>query len=69
MNAQTEDTGETAASVAACGGFTEVLKALVEAGANLELGSNTPLMEAAQVNCGRQSVMFIASAYGPPPFI
>ncbi|CAI4227277.1 unnamed protein product [Auanema sp. JU1783] len=48
INAQTEETGETALTVAACGGYTDVLDLLVRTGGDLELGANTPLMEAAQ---------------------
>ncbi|EYC19318.1 hypothetical protein Y032_0024g1015 [Ancylostoma ceylanicum] len=48
VNATTDETMETALTVAACGGFTEVLDVLVKHGGDLELGTNTPLMEAAQ---------------------
>ncbi|KAK6746821.1 hypothetical protein RB195_000214 [Necator americanus] len=48
VNATTDETMETALTVAACGGFTEVLDVLVKHGGDLELGTNAPLMEAAQ---------------------
>ena len=48
MNAQTEETQETALTLACCGGFLEIAELLINAGANLELGCSTPLMEAAQ---------------------
>ncbi|CAD6198096.1 unnamed protein product [Caenorhabditis auriculariae] len=48
VNAQTEETGETALSVAACGGFIDIMKALIEKGGDLTAGSNPPLVEAAQ---------------------
>ncbi|CAG0896136.1 unnamed protein product [Cyprideis torosa] len=48
INAQTEETQETALTLAACGGFLDVCDYLLKAGANLELGASTPLMEAAQ---------------------
>ena len=48
MNAQTEETQETALTLACCGGFLEVAELLINSGANLELGCSTPLMEAAQ---------------------
>ncbi|XP_034251058.1 ankyrin repeat domain-containing protein 17 isoform X2 [Thrips palmi] len=48
INAQTEETQETALTLACCGGFLEVADFLLKAGADLELGSSTPLMEAAQ---------------------
>lgn len=48
INAQTEETQETALTLACCGGFVEVADFLIKAGANLELGCSTPLMEAAQ---------------------
>ncbi|VDM37893.1 unnamed protein product [Toxocara canis] len=47
-NTQTDETGETALTLAACGGFKEVVEQLVRRGADLDLGANTPLMEAAQ---------------------
>uniref|UniRef100_F1KPG7 Ankyrin repeat and KH domain-containing protein mask n=1 Tax=Ascaris suum TaxID=6253 RepID=F1KPG7_ASCSU len=47
-NTQTDETGETALTLAACGGFKEVVELLVRRGADLDLGANTPLMEAAQ---------------------
>ncbi|XP_055381299.1 ankyrin repeat and KH domain-containing protein mask isoform X2 [Condylostylus longicornis] len=48
INATTEETQETALTLACCGGFTEVAEFLIKQGANLELGASTPLMEAAQ---------------------
>lgn len=48
MNAQTEETQETALTLACCGGFMEIAELLINSGANLELGCSTPLMEAAQ---------------------
>ncbi|KAL0275144.1 UNVERIFIED_CONTAM: hypothetical protein PYX00_003100 [Menopon gallinae] len=48
INAQTEETQETALTLACCGGFVEVADFLLKAGADLELGASTPLMEAAQ---------------------
>ncbi len=48
INAQTEETQETALTLACCGGFLEVAEFLIKAGADLELGCSTPLMEAAQ---------------------
>lgn len=48
INAQTEETQETALTLACCGGFLEVTDFLIKAGADLELGCSTPLMEAAQ---------------------
>lgn len=48
VNAITEETRETALTLAACGGFMECCKLLIEGGAELELGCTTPLMEAAQ---------------------
>ncbi|KAL8603592.1 hypothetical protein ACOMHN_022544 [Nucella lapillus] len=48
INAQTEETQETALTLACCGGFKEVAEFLIKAGADLELGCSTPLMEAAQ---------------------
>ena len=48
INSQTEETQETALTLACCGGFLEVADFLIKAGANLELGASTPLMEAAQ---------------------
>lgn len=47
INAQTEETQETALTLACCGGFQEVVSYLLECGANIELGASTPLMEAA----------------------
>ncbi|GAB6028256.1 hypothetical protein CHUAL_002439 [Chamberlinius hualienensis] len=62
INAQTEETQETALTLASCGGFLEVADFLIKAGADIELGASTPLMEAAQegrlelvkylINCG-----------------
>ncbi|KAL1505978.1 hypothetical protein ABEB36_005419 [Hypothenemus hampei] len=48
INAQTDETQETALTLACCGGFTEVADILLKAGADIELGASTPLMEAAQ---------------------
>ncbi|XP_070582828.1 ankyrin repeat domain-containing protein 17 isoform X6 [Erythrolamprus reginae] len=48
INAQTEETQETALTLACCGGFLEVTDILIKAGADIELGCSTPLMEAAQ---------------------
>lgn len=48
INAQTDETQETALTLACCGGFLEVADFLLKAGADLELGASTPLMEAAQ---------------------
>jgi len=48
VNVQTDETQETALTLACCGGFKEVAEILVAQGANLELGASTPLMEAAQ---------------------
>ncbi|XP_039262547.2 ankyrin repeat domain-containing protein 17-like [Styela clava] len=48
VNVLTEETQETALTLAACGGFLECCKLLICAGANLEDGCSTPLMEAAQ---------------------
>uniref|UniRef100_A0A8B9PMC6 K Homology domain-containing protein n=1 Tax=Apteryx owenii TaxID=8824 RepID=A0A8B9PMC6_APTOW len=43
-----EETQETALTLACCGGFSEVADFLIKAGADIELGCSTPLMEAAQ---------------------
>lgn len=48
INAQTEETQETALTLACCGGFLEVAKFLLDNGADIELGASTPLMECAQ---------------------
>ncbi|XP_059621039.1 ankyrin repeat and KH domain-containing protein mask isoform X3 [Phlebotomus argentipes] len=48
INAQTEETQETALTLACCGGFLEVADYLIKNGADIELGASTPLMEAAQ---------------------
>lgn len=49
INAITEETQETALTLACCGGCYEVAKFLLEAGADANSGSaSTPLMEAAQ---------------------
>uniref|UniRef100_A0A8C0D427 Ankyrin repeat domain 17 n=1 Tax=Balaenoptera musculus TaxID=9771 RepID=A0A8C0D427_BALMU len=48
INAQTEETQETALTLACCGGFLEVADFLIKAGADIEVGCSTPLMEAAQ---------------------
>lgn len=48
INTQTEETQETALTLACCGGFLEVADFLIKAGADIELGCSTPLMEASQ---------------------
>ncbi|CAJ0933075.1 unnamed protein product, partial [Mesorhabditis belari] len=48
VNAQTDETGETAMTLAACSGHTEVLALLEKSGGDLEIGANSPLMEASQ---------------------
>jgi ankyrin repeat domain-containing protein 17 len=48
VNAITEETQETALTLACCGGLMEVSRYLLEHGADIELGASTPLMEAAQ---------------------
>ena len=48
VNQQTEETQETALTLACCAGFTDVAKLLINAGADIERGASTPLMEAAQ---------------------
>ncbi|CAL8100802.1 unnamed protein product [Calicophoron daubneyi] len=51
VNARTEETQETALTLAACGGFIEVCEMLLNAEADIEVGGvgcSTPLMEAAQ---------------------
>lgn len=48
INAQTEETQETALTLACCGGFLDVADYLIKHGADIELGASTPLMEAAQ---------------------
>lgn len=48
INAQTDETQETALTLACCGGFLEVADFLIKAGADAELGASTPLMEASQ---------------------
>lgn len=48
INAQTDETQETALTLACCGGFLEVADFLIKAAADIELGCSTPLMEAAQ---------------------
>lgn len=48
INAQTDETQETALTLACCGGFLEVADFLIKAGADVELGASTPLMEASQ---------------------
>ena len=47
LYAQTEETQETALTLACCGGFLEVVAYLLDCGADIELGASTPLMEAA----------------------
>ncbi|KAM3182948.1 hypothetical protein ACTXT7_011318 [Hymenolepis weldensis] len=51
VNAKTDETQETALTLAACGGFIEICQMLLNAGADMEVGGNgcsTALMEAAQ---------------------
>lgn len=48
INAQTEETQETALTLACCSNSIEVAEFLIKAGANIEAGANTPLMEASQ---------------------
>ena len=48
INAQTDETQETALTLSCCGGFLEVAGFLLSSGADAELGCSTPLMEAAQ---------------------
>lgn len=48
INSQTEETQETALTLACCGGFLEVAQYLYVHKADIELGASTPLMEAAQ---------------------
>jgi ankyrin repeat domain-containing protein 17 len=48
INAITEETQESALTLACCGGSFEVAKILIEAGADVNLGASTPLMEASQ---------------------
>ena len=48
INGQTEETQETALTLACCGGFLEVADFLIKAGADIEAGASTPLMEASQ---------------------
>jgi len=48
INAQTDETQETALTLACCGGFLEVADFLIKAVADIELGCSTPLMEASQ---------------------
>ncbi len=38
INAQTEETQETALTLACCGGFLDVAEFLIKAGADIELG-------------------------------
>lgn len=45
VNAETDETHETALTLSACGGFIEVVDTLVQKGADIELGASTPLME------------------------
>ena len=47
LYAQTEETQETALTLACCGGFLEVVAYLLDCGAEIEMGASTPLMEAA----------------------
>lgn len=48
VNFITEESRETALSLACCAGHIDVVNLLIKSGADLELGCNTPLMEAAQ---------------------
>nr|XP_045584457.1 ankyrin repeat domain-containing protein 17-like [Procambarus clarkii] len=48
INAQTEECQETALALACCEGFRDIADHLIKAGADLELGALTPLIEAAQ---------------------
>lgn len=48
MNTKTEETQETALTLACCGGFFECVEVILKAGADIEAGSSTPIMEAAQ---------------------
>ncbi|KAL3313749.1 Ankyrin repeat domain-containing protein 17 [Cichlidogyrus casuarinus] len=51
VNTKTEETQETALTLAACGGFIGICEMLIKAGADIEVGGfqcSTPLMEAAQ---------------------
>ncbi|CAK9297911.1 unnamed protein product [Gordionus sp. m RMFG-2023] len=48
VNAQTEETQETALTLACYGGFLQVADQLIKSGADIEIGCNTPLMESAQ---------------------
>lgn len=48
INAQTEETQETALTLACRGGFLILTKFLLSKGATLELGALNPLMEAAK---------------------
>jgi ankyrin repeat protein len=48
INVQTEDAQETALTLACCGGFIDVADFLIRAGADIEAGATTSLMEAAQ---------------------
>uniref|UniRef100_A0A8C0J2V8 Ankyrin repeat and KH domain containing 1 n=1 Tax=Chelonoidis abingdonii TaxID=106734 RepID=A0A8C0J2V8_CHEAB len=48
INAQTEETQETALTLACCGGFSEVADFLIKAGEHESEGGRTPLMKAAR---------------------
>lgn len=48
INAQTEETQETALTLACCGGFLDVVDFLIKAGAEISAGTHKPLMEASQ---------------------
>jgi ankyrin repeat protein len=65
INAQTEETHETATTLSSCGGFLEVVDTLVENGADIEAGALTPLTEAAQE--GHFSIVKYV-IYDPNPF-
>ena len=48
VNTKTEETQETALTLSCCGGFIECVEVLLKAGADVEAGSSTPIMEASQ---------------------
>ena len=66
INAQTEETQETALTLACCGGFLEVADFLIKAGADIELGCSTPLMEAAQEGHLELVKYLLAAGESPP---
>uniref|UniRef100_A0A663MRE8 Ankyrin repeat domain 17 n=1 Tax=Athene cunicularia TaxID=194338 RepID=A0A663MRE8_ATHCN len=57
------ETQETALTLACCGGFLEVADFLIKAGADIELGCSTPLMEAAQEGHLELVKYLLAAAY------